>query len=162
MNRTNFRKLFRNLRFAFGGCFAIGWVLVVLLWLATSKRAYFAWGPLPRGGCIVAVSVPRYIELSVIRQYKGSAHAWGFSSHVAEPNDLSRLANFNFESFRLKRGLGWSEIAVAAPHWFVALVLGSGAALSVMNWQARFTLRTLFVATTILAVALWMAMEIWR
>jgi len=43
------------------------------------------------------------------------------------------------------------------PHWFLALVSGILAAVSWADWRCRFSLRTLLVATTLVAMALGLA-----
>jgi hypothetical protein len=43
------------------------------------------------------------------------------------------------------------------PYWFLLLAVGSLAMLFRMTWPIRFTLRSLFIATTFLAVVLGMS-----
>jgi hypothetical protein len=56
--------------------------------------------------------------------------------------------------FDLDRNAQFSTVIF--PHWFVTLVIGSLAILLRIRWSPRFTLRSLFVATTLLAVVLGM------
>jgi hypothetical protein len=50
--------------------------------------------------------------------------------------------------------LPWKQSLVNLPYWFLALTSGSSAAILRLCWPWRFTLRSLFIVTTFLAVAL--------
>jgi hypothetical protein len=48
------------------------------------------------------------------------------------------------------------NFSVTLPYWFLVLTTGSLAMAFQLRWSPRFTLRTLFIATTFLAVVLGM------
>jgi hypothetical protein len=52
--------------------------------------------------------------------------------------------------------LPWKQSLVNLPYWFLALTSGSSAAILRLRWPLRFTLRSLFILTTFLAVVLGM------
>jgi hypothetical protein len=43
---------------------------------------------------------------------------------------------------------------VVLPHWFALALIATGAAVPWMQWSKRFSLRTLLIATTLVAVML--------
>jgi hypothetical protein len=59
------------------------------------------------------------------------------------------LSDFGFDAFVLGSGR-----CLILPYWFLTLVAGSLAMLCRLRWPLRFTLRSLFIATTFLAVVL--------
>ena len=78
---------------------------------------------------------------------------------------------WNLESFRIEGPIpiekllslptwGWHDSVVSDsavvtfPHWFPILVLGVIATLPWTSWSRRFSLRTLLIATTLIAVGL--------
>ncbi len=50
----------------------------------------------------------------------------------------------------------WNGSFVWLPYWFLVLTTGSLAMIFQLRWPLRFTLRSLFIATTFLAVVLGM------
>jgi hypothetical protein len=50
----------------------------------------------------------------------------------------------------------WASSTMIVPYWFLVLTIGSLAMVSQFRWPWRFTLRTLFIATTFLAIVLGM------
>jgi hypothetical protein len=52
--------------------------------------------------------------------------------------------------------------AVRCPHWFVTLLLGIFAAVPWLHWNKRFSLRTLLIATTLVAVGLGLIVVVGR
>jgi hypothetical protein len=56
--------------------------------------------------------------------------------------------------FAYQSGLGLSVLML--PYWFLALMCGSLTMIVQLRWPLQFTLRSLFIATTFLAVMLGM------
>jgi hypothetical protein len=156
------RVAIRRARIAVSAVFASICMFVVALWMGTFVRADMAWGPIPRGGCFVVVSAPGYMQLAITLKYLGRAAPWGVSTHTVEPNSVGNILNLNFGAFRFGRGDRADEFSVSAPHWFVVLVTAACAALPLVKWQLRFTLRTVFVTFAVASLVMWMFVEIWR
>jgi hypothetical protein len=93
---------------------------------------------------------------------------WSFNSKLADQiwikspitGSLPLLARgtpFGFSIFILAPGpLGETGHSVMLPFWFLVLASGSLAMLFQLRWPPQFTLRSLFIATTFLAILLGM------
>jgi hypothetical protein len=93
---------------------------------------------------------------------------WSFRSELADQTWikspitgalplLARGTPFGFAAFDLAPGpLGETGTSLMMPFWFLVLATGSLAMLVRMQWPPQFTLRNLFIATTLLAVVLGM------
>jgi hypothetical protein len=68
-----------------------------------------------------------------------------FDANIIEPRPSWR---FDFS------GGSWIEARVTMPHWFLLLVASSIAILPWVGWSTSFSLRTLLIATTLVAVVL--------
>jgi hypothetical protein len=83
---------------------------------------------------------------------------------VATPTDFLKLESFDAESGYAKSViqdtawgfyiLGMHDWYVLVPHWFLALLTATISATPWIRWSRRFSLRTLLIATTFLAVVL--------
>jgi hypothetical protein len=81
----------------------------------------------------------------------------------------SPLAGFGFTAYESKNGFGemfyhpltfprpfWCKSFLMIPYWFLVLASGTLAMLCQIRWPGRFTLRSLFIATTFVAIVLGM------
>jgi hypothetical protein len=71
--------------------------------------------------------------------------------YTGPPPPQLALSDFGFDAFVLASGR-----FLFLPYWFLTLVAGSLAMAFQLRWPWRFTLRSLFIATTFLAVVLGM------
>jgi hypothetical protein len=154
------RHAFRRLRTAAWAAWLAVCLILVVLWLRTFWRADVLWGPIPGYGSFVIASAPGYIELSIVHQVRYPSTAWKLVSHAAEPNAVRRILSLDFGAFGLRRSWNWNEVSVTAPHWFIVLIAAACAALPLIKWQSRFTLRTMLATVTIVAFALWLFVKI--
>jgi hypothetical protein len=132
----------RYLRIAFSATCLIACVLLIVLWVRSQHHLDSANGPL-LGKELIATS-----------RNGGVALGWGNRSiskwhvkHVKEPTS-SR------EGYTYVLGFGVNAAipAIFVPHWFTVLL---SAFLAIAPWlRWRFTLRTLLIATTLVAVVL--------
>jgi hypothetical protein len=124
---------FRKLRIAWSVGWGIGCLLLIVLWV----RSYW---------CADTIAYKNFGIVSnramfYFGQDDGAATADPYmSSDPSDPNDI-----------------GWNseppgQFFVSAPHWLLALTCVALAAGPSMRW--RFSLRTLLIATTIVAVVL--------
>jgi hypothetical protein len=152
---------------AFSGLCLLASLAVVVLWV----RSYAHWdnvlGPIAEdrwlamrslnGTCIVGSGVGRVMRWE-----------WRDFGRM-QRDDLGFLGGGRTLEITKKRevlGIGIAEIAggrhIFAPHWFVALSFAVLAATPWMRTPNRFSLRALFVAITLLAVGLGVAVYVWR
>jgi hypothetical protein len=73
----------------------------------------------------------------------------GDPAYLSLPKGTSNPAGFRLY-------LSGSASALIVPYWFLVLTSGSLAMIFQLRWPPRFTLRSLFLATTLLAVVLGM------
>ncbi|MEX0642938.1 MAG: hypothetical protein WD468_09575 [Pirellulales bacterium] len=149
MNRP---RLLRGLRVAWTAVFGILCVLLVLLWV----RSYWAHdvlrGWVPIAGLLQYESTCNVVTLNItpsLHQSKWTWHAkvpevhdyhWWFRHYANPPNQIP-----------------WYFIA--APHWFLVLITGLMAAATGFRLPLRlsYSLRTLLIITTLVAVVLGVA-----
>jgi hypothetical protein len=138
-------------------------VLLIALWV----RSYWSYDWLgnlsfipqgndlhPKDGCLFesanGVLVVLYIG-SVPESYSGVRRLIGRSPPLANLRVTGDEGESTWNGFRAKvypNGI----IRVSVPHWFLALVTGTAAALSWNKW--RFSLRTLLIATTLVSLGM--------
>jgi hypothetical protein len=134
-------------------------MLLVALWVRSYWR--YDWfgnlsfipqgnNSLPKDGCLVesanGVLIVLYIG-KVRESYSGVSRLIGSSDWRVTGDEWESAWN-GFRAKVYPNGI----IRVSVPHWFLALLTGTAAALS---WsKCRFSLRTLLIATTLVAVVL--------
>jgi hypothetical protein len=142
---------YRKLRIAFSATCLIACVLLIALWV----RSYWWFDLLMR-------HITTTCGVTVI---SARARIW-FSAGGMREETQSELSSWphdrlhDIESFAAGWGFGAYmhgppnpvQIAVKAPHWFAILALAAVAATPWLRW--RFSLRTLLIATTLIAVVL--------
>jgi hypothetical protein len=136
---------YRKLRIAWSVVWGLAAVLLIVLWV----RSYWT-----------CESIARWnVELSsgfgVVRFYVSSDtiyDRWLWSTIRADEVVLDE--NVDFRTFALRRDTDGGYLNV--PHWFLLLVVLLSAVAS-WTFRWRFTLRTLLIATTLVAVVLGLA-----
>jgi hypothetical protein len=147
---------FRKLRIAWSGGCGIACVLLIALWV----RSYSCWdtlyGPL-FGGKEFAVSTsidatPGLKVLWYIPRLFGSQKVkWRFETDFSFKMTDAH-ANFTIYGMSIYRGF---VTGFMVPFWFLAFVSATTAVLPWLPWiKWRFGLRTLLIATTLVALAL--------
>ena len=66
-----------------------------------------------------------------------------------------------FFRFKKHQGFGW-WLDITIPHWFLIALSAAFAALPWLPWSNRFSLRTLLIATTVIALVLGMLIVVAR
>jgi len=162
---------FRKLRIAWSVLFAIVCLLLIVLWVRSYWRIEAIMGRMLNlsslHGRIVFDKVPqrradvmKSIADDVKRISGVSAPAWDVISYPYErssPYETNR--NFGlpqFPGFKFY-SLGDGTIRLVVPHWFVLLTCLAMSAAPWFRWSNRFSLRTLLIATTLVAVVLGLA-----
>ena len=93
---------------------------------------------------------------SILSEAQDSSEPFGISLHSWEwrPKPAARFFPFfdkspGFDIF----WLGVDSWSLLVPHWFLVLLFATTGILSI-KWSRRFSLRTLLIATTLIAVGL--------
>jgi hypothetical protein len=127
-------------------------VLLVALWVRSYWRTYYILGlrgnvgefsigsERGRLGCIWPTS-----PLSVL-----NVERWQFGSESPDRTPFPGVLGFYYGEL----ALGLSGILL--PHWFIFLVLAATSISPWLPWSRRFRLRTLLIATTLVAVGMGM------
>jgi hypothetical protein len=146
---------YRKLRIAWSVAWGVMALLLIVFWV----RSYWRHDILTlRSALFVnyqSVCGDHFLasHLDPWKQYKASKSQpdprtiwdWKLSSVPAPVGERKRL------------GFSWlaqDGIAITAPHWFLVLVTGAGAAFPWIHLTNRFSLRTLLIATTLFAMLL--------
>jgi hypothetical protein len=147
---------FRKLRITWSMVCGLACVLLIVSWV----RSYWRWdslyGPIP-GVCYTANSVQGQLSIGLGGIF--NTKAWGWGSVEAMESDKRNWLR-EFLGYEPRLGFCISKPAKPSPsrivifmsHWFAVL---SAACLAVVVWlPRRFSLRTLLIATTLVAAAL--------
>jgi hypothetical protein len=141
---------FRKLRIAWSVAWGLACVLLIVLWV----RSYWKWD--------FVIAVPfQGAETKGAESYTGTASLqsidrndpphWSWSVFEIDEDALGVFAacreNTHFGFGVEREGNRW---AILVPHWFLLLL---AAAVAVAPWL-RFSLRTLLIATTLVALVL--------
>jgi hypothetical protein len=145
-------RYLRYLRIAFSATSVVACVLLVVLWV----RSYYYLDELSQ-----PISWTHWIGASSI---KGQLHFYTGTINPAVPFDPK---DWGLESVSSRSGYARSEVQdiawdfyfdlsgfanLSAPHWFLALLSACLAAAPWIKWSKRFSLRTLLIAATLIAV----------
>jgi hypothetical protein len=137
---------FRKLRIAFSVTCGLACVLLIALWVRSYWNAD-------------AVKFSR-AKLLIVSSISGRLSVLSYSTPIS-PKQSGWAPGWGYGSFAFDqdyRGSSWSFISesnvtdIGIPHWFAVLVSG---ACTTLPWlRYRFSLRTLLIATTLVAVVL--------
>jgi hypothetical protein len=147
---------FRKFRIAFSIACGFACVLLIVFWVRSYWRVeHFLWNRTTNSFCVSIY--PGQVALESINGPVMMPMGW---SHVVFP--ISGNDSTSDDEPRTMFGFGWQtdddSITAYIPFWFPALTC------TVFTWFAivppppvkRFSLRTLLIATTLVAVVLWM------
>jgi hypothetical protein len=137
---------FRKLRIAWSVVCLIACVLLIVLWVRSYSYQQSLYAHFPVGGYLQITGCEGVIEI------------------IVNDEKLPPGLRFNDDAFRGRKVLPWSfgftprsrfggwRIDCNVPYWFAVAL---GVACSVVPWlPSRFKLRTLLIATTLVAVVL--------
>jgi hypothetical protein len=135
---------YRKLRIAW----SVGWgvvaVLLCVLWLSSYWHT----------DAVERISLKRIIKLSsttgyICISYEGNPRwvTWGGGTQWEFTEGLPTKPNYG----NFVRG---SQIEVQAPYWLIALCTTATVVIPWAPWSKRFSLRTLLIATTLVALVL--------
>lgn len=140
-------RTLRYLRIAFSVACGIACVLLVVLWV----RSYWqqvGLGAHTNSRFIQALSRQGRLIVSVGTEPGFGAFGWGYGTNPIEHHIDNTIYGGN--SFRIVTFTNANGILI--PHWFALIVLSTLTALPWLSY--RFSLRTLLITTTLIAVIL--------
>ena len=142
-------RFLRYLRIAFSVTCGIACVLLIVLWVRSHYRVDLFALQVTQSKYAGIASVPDAIGIGLPG---GAAPAfWG-----SEPADgwLAVVTNANGTPWSGATHFAVSDGGIFVPYWFGVLSTAILAALPWLQWSKRFSLRTLLIVTTLVAVVL--------
>jgi hypothetical protein len=121
-------------------------VLLIALWIRSYRVQDVVYGWFPFPGYLQINSTCG--DIKIIANAEKQEAVWRYNSRAPE----ARGRNWFFNLEQHNRFGWWLDITV--PHWSLSLALAGLAALISVHWSRRFSLRTLLIATTVVAVGL--------
>jgi hypothetical protein len=153
---------FRKLRIAWSvGC-AIAGLLLIVLWV----RSYwwmegFRYGATESRGVIIE-SISGEVDFSYcLTTRRLPSRCW--STYVPTSySTLQKLLLSNFSAKSFHRRFYPDGVLTAVPYWFFVVSAGVVPGVPWIRWPKQFTLRTLLIATTLVAVVLGLIVRLSR
>jgi hypothetical protein len=134
----------RKLRIAWSIVCGIACVLLIALWV----RSYWNVDSIITKLGLISSVEGSFVSTSLFHLSPTDTHAWEFDEHSYEITfPESTFLGFHF----VGDTLGWVALV---PQWFVVLAAVTLAAAPWLRWSKRFSLRTLLIVTTLVAVVL--------
>jgi len=145
----------RRLRIAVSVFFAVLTVLLCVLWLRSfSTREHLRWRVTTSRAVSIA-SREGIIGVSTWTKNLDGISSFVFSGPVVGSPPRRQMSNpLGFEFIRSKE---YDGLSVVVPYWFTVLTCAICVTIPHVLNSHRFSLRTLFIATTLLAVVLGLA-----
>ena len=141
---------YRKLRTAWSVAWGVVSVLLCVLWVRSIWRVDYVRVPIGTSWVVVLSSLPGTCEVNIYENMFGDTvdSEWSSRSAVQWWSGVNRihLESRFFGTFHYWKGTTW------VPHWFLTLLTALTA--TVLWLPRRFSLRTLLIATTLIAVVL--------
>jgi hypothetical protein len=151
-NNTPMR--FRKLRIAWSAVCGILCLLLIVLWVRSFYRYALIEGPLAPGRALCASSIPGRFDLTIYKNQRIQHHAWTVASFEYYHELIVAIPEYAGLGFGLHSDR--NSWGFYVPYWCPISVLVAVAAIPWLR-TLRFSLRTLLIVTTLLAVALGVA-----
>jgi hypothetical protein len=125
-------------------------VLLIALWVRSNWWQDTAYVSEPNTWIMHVHSYKGAIHLSR-HPYSGANSGWHFRTDAIPKRDLLAPTPWPLSQWE-----SWPFLRfhAAAPHWLLAAICGAVAAAPWIRWSKRFSLRTLLIAMTLVAVVL--------
>jgi hypothetical protein len=141
---------FRKLRIAFSAACLIACVLLIVLWVRSywwvdsieTRKSPSIW-VVASGRGVLGVGYDPLVSPVAVRD-------WRFESDP--PDYEAQSPQHSILGFYIHHSQG--EFAILLPYWFLVLFAMVLVAVPWIRWSKRFSLRTLLIATTLVAVVL--------
>jgi hypothetical protein len=160
MSAMDRARAIQLLRIAASAVCLIVCALFVVLWVRSYYGKDLLNGRLPVGQGIMADSWQGRVTLVGIPISERTDFHWGLSVIPADTwlgilrymsGEMSQDRDVFGFNLKMRAPLDWK---VASPHWFLVLLFAAFGAAPWIRWSKRFSLRTLLIATTLIAVVL--------
>jgi hypothetical protein len=139
-------RLIRGLRIAVSAVFGILCVLLIVLWVRSYWTHDMVWGWFHFPGYLQVDSSCGVVK--IIANAEQYEFIWQFKSFTPEVFDR----HWFFKLGTNDRFTWWLDIYV--PHWLLVTAFAALAVAPWIHWSNSFSLRTLLIATTLIAVVL--------
>ena len=151
-NRMNRPRLIRGLRIAWSVWWGILCVLLIVLWVRSRSKYELMEGPISKEQTACVSSIPGRLDLTVYKNPKRPSRKWTLASYDMDQQTAAGLPEYRDLGFAVHSARnGWG---FHVPYWFLIVI---GAAVAGAPWlirSDRFSLRTLLIATTLIALVL--------
>jgi hypothetical protein len=149
------RRYLRYLRIAFSATCLIAWVLVIALWV----RSYWWYDSIwhPEKGWLPNGYTSTLGDLSVHWDSEPGGPRWRVYNQANENSWRREISDRSWIKYRFHWNITGGCDSIGCPHWFACSVLAAIATLLWIPWSRGFSLRTLIIATTVVCVALGLA-----
>jgi hypothetical protein len=138
--------MFRKVRIAFSVVCGIACLLLIVLWVRSFWWIEIIWAPLSDEYSIAAGSFPGICGVG----FPPAIGTWGIERSPGEDWWANRTDQYTSR---------WGALIVEprsllVPYWLLVLVSAFLSATPWIGWTHRFSIRTLFIATTLLSLLL--------
>ena len=140
-------KFLRYLRIAFSACCVIACVLLCVLWVRSHYSVDQIFLPITRSAFVAMGSVPD----AIIAGITGNSPTGTWAMLNMPSDEWLAAVGESGDSWSGAVTFKIADGGVIVPHWFGVLL---SATLAVVPWIKRFSLRTLLIAMTLVAVVL--------
>ena len=156
-------RYLRMVRISWSVAWGVVAVVLCVFWVRSYWWRDMAFARNPDVGSTYAASLQGKLRIGFYREHRNSPadfSRWGVNVAPAAEMALSLERS---PMPKRRRALGfelvnyWNPFAFAIPFWFLVLFLGATAAAPWIRWSNRFSLRTLLIAITLVAVLLGLA-----
>jgi len=143
----------RKLRIAWSVFWGVACVLLIVLWVRSYQWEESASGPLPGASGFILDSIPSRLEIQL---WDGHL-SWEVIRYSQESLKARHIERSPF------RGTGFGFYSrphyciIHIPYWFLSISTAILTAVPWLRYSKRFRLRTLLIATTLVAVVLGLA-----
>jgi hypothetical protein len=152
---------FRKLRIAWSVACVVACVLLIALWVRSYWHADQIYGHTAPTKVLHFGSMGGQLTFRYIKHYNGSGIVKNWMPDGEPVSDITKRRDQSFPNgqddlliyrYHSRFNFGWLQDGFYIPHWTLALLAGL---LAPIPWlRYRFSLRTLLIATTLVAVAL--------
>lgn len=159
------RMKFRKLRIAFSITCLVACALLMALWVRSYWRMDQVYGHTSATQLLHFGSMRAQVTVRRVKNYRGTGIRLNWLPESEPVSDILQRRQQKFPDgqgdllvyrYGSRYGFGWLHDGVYVPHWFLALIMGTVAAILLIPWSLRFSLRTLLIAMTLVAIVLGM------
>ena len=159
---------FRKLRIAFSATCLIACVLLIVLWVRSYVYSDLLIGPISETKRLLVGSLAGAVQFRLDDRKWSDPYSYRWKITIESVSDLNKAVDAVREmqaklgaqqahtSINMATRIGWEHDTLFLPYWLLMLLTGAPAATVGMHrpYRLNFSLRTLLIATTLVAVVL--------